>query len=36
MWFDESLSLLKLHGASHGGTYNLSLNLELYLKVLNF
>ena len=27
---------LQLHGASHGGTYNLSLNLELYLKVLNF
>ena len=22
---------LQLHGASHGGTYNLSLNLELYL-----
>ena len=26
---------LQLHGASHRGAYNLSLNLELYLKVLN-
>ena len=26
---------LQLHGASHGGTYTLSFNLELYVKVQN-
>ena len=35
--FDKSLSLLTVvYGVSHGGSCTLSLNLELYLKVLNF